>query len=255
MRNKQETQFSDTAYYNGYTILPNVLLDDSTLSSNAHRIYSLLRRFAWQSNQCFPSHQTLSELTGFSKSTVIRALHELKKRKLINWKQRGMNKSNIYTLSPLKSAYPKLELSPVTIPELPPTTNQDVSPMTNKEYSVNNTQIKNTQLSLTKDKYSSYSLEAKELAKEFNDFKSIKYYQKVVSQKDKGDIEPDVFYSALIFVRDQINIRSKDNLSPLSNPAGLFVKKLKELIKEDKEEKQRDLIKNKLSEISNKMKI
>ncbi|TMO82448.1 helix-turn-helix domain-containing protein [Pseudoalteromonas spongiae] len=73
------------------------------ISSTEKLILLQLSLFIDSSRRCFPSHSKLAQLTGFSKSTVIRALDKLVVLKLINKKKRSNqygNTSNLYELLP-----------------------------------------------------------------------------------------------------------------------------------------------------------
>jgi predicted transcriptional regulator len=253
---QSQIYFRDPVFQQGFTQIANTVLDDSSLSHVAFRTYLHLVKFAWHKGNCFPGHNKLAKLMSVSRSTVMRALKELKKRGLISWKQRGMTKTNIYYIEPLQNVYKMSDVSPVELQEVSPMTHQEVPPMEHKEYNVNNTKIKNTKLTLDdENKFSSYSEEAVSLAKEFDDFKSINYFQKIVSQKDKGEINPDDFYSALTFIRDQMNIQEKDGISTIKNPASLFVKRLKKLIEKRKQSEKQEIYQKQLSKLSEEMRL
>ena len=89
----------------GFTQVPNVVLTNSALSSNAVRLYALLLSYAWQSDQCFPGQQLLSSHMGCKKNTITRTLAELRKVKLISWKRQGLGKVNIYYIEKLSDGY------------------------------------------------------------------------------------------------------------------------------------------------------
>jgi len=89
-----------------------------------------------------------------------------------------------------------------------------------------------------KGKFNSFSEEAIEIAKELNDLKSIKYYQKLISQKNKGLIDSEDIADSLNFVRTQIRTAQVDGTKGLKNPAGLFVKTLKDLQEKRKQKEQ-----------------
>ncbi len=230
----------DIALKHGYTLIPNIVLDDESISNNAQLVYLHLLKYSWGKGSCYPGHQKLAEKLKLSRRSIIRALQELKAKQLIDWKQRGLNKTNIYRIRDLIHAYSDeiTDVTPVATPEVTPLTQQDVPSMAHKEYKeVNNIKNKNIKLTLN-DEFKSFSEEAVEIAKKLNDLKSIKYYQKLISQKNKGMVNPEDIADSLIFTRTQIRTAQVDGTKLLSNPAGLFVKTLKDLQEKRKRKEQ-----------------
>jgi len=266
-----EVIFRDLEKQYGFTQVSNLVIEDSSLSDLAIRIYFLLTKYAMNKGFCFPGQDRLARDIGKSRSSISRGLAELKVKKLISWKNRGLNKTNLYIIEPISEIYSEKlqdkfpDVSNLQHPDVSPMKHQGVSPVTHKEYKEEKEKIKNIKLTFPPEadqplaenvngKFSSFSGEALQLAKEFNDLKSINYYQKIVSQKDKGEINADDFYSALTFIRDQINIQQKDGLSTIKNQASLFVKRLNELIEKRKQSKQQESYQKQLSKLSEKMK-
>ena len=256
-----EVIFRDLEKQYGFTQVSNLVIEDSTLSDLAIRIYFLLTKYAMNKGFCFPGQDRLARDISKSRSSISRGLTELKAKKLISWKNRGLNKTNLYIIEPLSEIYSEKlqdkfsDVSNLQHPDVSQMKHQGVSPVTHKEYKEEKEKIKNNKLTLNdENKFSSYSEEAVSLVEEFNDFKSIKYYQKIVSQKDKGEINPDDFYSALTFIRDQINIQEKDGISTIRNPASLFVKRLNELIEKRNQSKKQKIYQKQLSKLTEKMK-
>jgi len=97
--------FKDENLRSGFAQVPNAVLTNPTLSSNAVRLYALLLSYAWQSKQCFPGQQLLSYHMGCKKDTIIRTLTELRKVKLISWKRQGLGKVNIYYIEKFTDGY------------------------------------------------------------------------------------------------------------------------------------------------------
>jgi hypothetical protein len=52
--------------------------------------------YAWQQDRCFPGQERLAEDLNISIDTVQRGLQELRAYGLIEWKQQGLNKPNVY---------------------------------------------------------------------------------------------------------------------------------------------------------------
>jgi len=195
-------------------------------------------------NYCFPGQDKLSETIGKSRSSIFRGLNELRNRGLVSWKTRGLNKTNLYIIEPVTEVYAEklrnlADVSELQQPNVSELTHQGVSEMIHKEYKVEEEKIKNNKLTLNDEiKISSFSEEAIEIAQELNDLRSIKYYQKLISQKNKGIVNPDDVTNSLIFTRTQIRTTQIDGTKPLSNPAGLFVKTLKDLQEKRKQKEQ-----------------
>jgi hypothetical protein len=212
--------------------------------------------FSWQKGSCFPGQDRLAQIMGVHRNSVKRYLDELIELKLISSQRRGLNRTNMYYFENLSERYSQVsDALPMVHPDAQPVVNQEAPPIVHKEYKEEKEKIKNNKLTLNdENKFSSFLEEAVQLAKEFNDLKSIKYYQKIVSQKDKGEINSEDFYSALTFIRDQINIQKKEGISTIKNPAGLFVKRLKELIEKRKQSKQQKSYQDKLAKLSEKLK-
>jgi len=243
---------ADIGLKHGYTLVPNIVLDDESISNNAQLVYAHILKYGWGKGHCYPGHETLAKKLKLSVRSIIRALNELKVKGLISWKQRGLNKTNIYIIESLSKAYKDEEIS-LSDTDVTSMSLQDMPPMADKEYKeVKNIKIKNIKLTLhDENKFSSYSEEAVNLAKELNDEKSINYYQKLISQKDKGEINPEDISNSLDFVRTQIRTAQVDGLKGLKNPAGLFVKTLKQLKEKRKQKEQLikiDQMKTKLME-------
>jgi hypothetical protein len=82
--------------------LPRPVLRAKNLSSNAKLVYALLLDYAWKDDKAFPGQQTIADDLDISRATVKRVLIELRKYKLIDWKQQGLNMPNIYYILRLR---------------------------------------------------------------------------------------------------------------------------------------------------------
>ena len=226
----------------GFAQISHLTTEDRLLSDLAVRVYLALLKYAMNKNYCFPGQDKLAETIGKSRSSIFRGLNELRNRGLVSWKTRGLNKTNLYVLEPISEIYAEkldsiADVSDLQQPDVSELTHQGVSEMTHKEYKVEEEKIKNNKLTLN-DEFKSFSEEAVEIAKELNDLKSIKYYQKLISQKNKGVVDVDDITDSLIFTRTQVRTAQVDGTKPLSNPAGLFVKTLKDLQEKRKRKDQ-----------------
>ena len=85
----------------GFAQVPRPVLRAKGLSVKAKIVYIALLDYAWQQGSCYPGQLRLAEDLDVSVDTVQRALTELKRCKLINWKRRGLNQPNVYDLLPL----------------------------------------------------------------------------------------------------------------------------------------------------------
>ena len=83
----------------GFTMVPNLLLVQADLSSNAKVVYSLLLSYAWQNDCVFPGQKTLEVKSGMNQSTISRAMKELQGVGWLKIVRRGQGKTNLYYLS------------------------------------------------------------------------------------------------------------------------------------------------------------
>ncbi len=60
-----------------FTIVENSVIEDERLLPSEKLVYIVLSKFASQERCCFPSLSTISKLSGYSKSTVVRAINRL----------------------------------------------------------------------------------------------------------------------------------------------------------------------------------
>ena len=93
------------ALKHGFTQLPRFILKDKRLSFGARLTYAVLLSYAWQEGSCFPGQDRMSVDLGVTRRAVSKYLVELKNHKYVNWKRRGMGKTNIYYVldyTPLK---------------------------------------------------------------------------------------------------------------------------------------------------------
>jgi hypothetical protein len=84
------------AFQGGFTSVPNRLLRSPGLTGSEKLAYMMLLSYGWQDDFCFPAQTTLAADLGLSDRMVRNLLTSLKKKGLIDWKQRGLNQSNIY---------------------------------------------------------------------------------------------------------------------------------------------------------------
>lgn len=80
----------------GFTQIPNVILTNKDLSIGAKLTYSMLLKYCWYDNKCFPGQETLANNLGSSERSVRNWLKELSEYKIIKVIQRGQGKVNLY---------------------------------------------------------------------------------------------------------------------------------------------------------------
>ena len=93
------------ALKHGFTQLPRFVLKDKRLSFGARLTYAVLLSYAWQERSCFPGQERISVDLGVTRRAISKYLVELKYHKYVNWKRRGMGRTNIYYIldyKPLK---------------------------------------------------------------------------------------------------------------------------------------------------------
>ena len=82
----------------GFTQVPNILLTDKRLSVGAKLAYAMLLKYAWSDDACFPGQKKLAEDMGAGERSVRSYLKELQTYGLLEVKQRGLGKTNLYRL-------------------------------------------------------------------------------------------------------------------------------------------------------------
>lgn len=85
----------------GFTPIPNIILRSPKISMQNKALYALLLSYAWFDAHCFPGQERVAKDLGVTDRTVRTLLKELKEHGLIDWTQRGLNKSNIYYILPI----------------------------------------------------------------------------------------------------------------------------------------------------------
>ena len=83
----------------GFTQVPNEVLEDINVSIQARLLYSILLSHAWETNKVFPGQGRLAEKMGTSEKSVRKYVQELKNAGYLSIKRRGLNKTNLYILN------------------------------------------------------------------------------------------------------------------------------------------------------------
>ena len=107
-----------------FTMVENSVIEDERLLPSEKLVYVVLSKFASQERSCFPSLSTLSKLSGYSKSTVVRAINRLSCLGYLTKERRKDevrgNISTFYTLTLPEEAPPQVISPPVPSPEEAP---------------------------------------------------------------------------------------------------------------------------------------
>src|SRR5690242_4282709 len=78
----------------GFTQVPNCVIRDKTLSSNAKLVYAQLLSYAWHNDYVFPGQDTMAEELGISRPTVNKAIAELEAEGYLEVRRRGQGLTN-----------------------------------------------------------------------------------------------------------------------------------------------------------------
>ena len=89
---------ADPVTRHGFTQVPNFMLTNKNLSVGAKLAYAMLLKYAWDNDACFPGQLKLAEDMGAGERSVRTYLKELERGQLLEIKQRGLGKTNLYRL-------------------------------------------------------------------------------------------------------------------------------------------------------------
>src|SRR6201993_5511261 len=89
---------ADPVTRHGFTQVPNFILTKKDLSVGAKLAYAMLLKYAWNNDACFPGQVKLAEDMGATDRSVRTYLKELEAAELLEIKQRGLGKTNLYRL-------------------------------------------------------------------------------------------------------------------------------------------------------------
>jgi DNA-binding transcriptional ArsR family regulator len=89
---------ADIATQRGWTGVPNFILESKDISVGAKLIYAMLLKYAREMDECFPGQSRLAKDIGNSERSVRSWLKELERVRLIDIKQRGQGRPNLYTV-------------------------------------------------------------------------------------------------------------------------------------------------------------
>src|SRR5215471_290348 len=89
---------ADPVTRHGFTQVPNFILTKKDISVGAKLAYAMLLKYAWGEDACFPGQVKLAEDMGATDRSVRTYLKELETAELLEIKQRGLGKTNLYRL-------------------------------------------------------------------------------------------------------------------------------------------------------------
>ncbi len=89
---------ADPVTRHGFTQVPNFILTKKELSVGTKLAYAMLLKYAWADDACFPGQLKLAEDMGAGERSVRTYLKELETGGLLEIKQRGLGRTNIYRL-------------------------------------------------------------------------------------------------------------------------------------------------------------
>ncbi|MGE3244896.1 MAG: helix-turn-helix domain-containing protein [Beijerinckiaceae bacterium] len=89
---------ADPVTLHGFTQVPNFVLTKKELSVGAKLAYAMLLKYAWGDHACFPGQAKLAEDMGSGERSVRTYLKELETIGILEIKQRGLGKTNLYRL-------------------------------------------------------------------------------------------------------------------------------------------------------------
>lgn len=89
---------ADPITRHGFTQVPNFILTKKDLSVGAKLAYAMLLKYAWADDACFPGQLRLADDMGAGERSVRTYLKELEAANILEIKQRGLGKTNLYRL-------------------------------------------------------------------------------------------------------------------------------------------------------------
>lgn len=95
---EKTVRFESPMWQAGFTMVPNVILFEETLSASSVRLYAALCKFAWDDDVVWPGQAKLGEMLGIKERAVRTSMRELEARGLVETVRRGLGKTNLYVL-------------------------------------------------------------------------------------------------------------------------------------------------------------
>ena len=89
---------ADIATQQGWTGVPNFILESKEISVGAKLTYAMLLKYARELDECFPGQDRLAKDMGTTRQSVNTYIKELRDAGLVTVKRRGQGRPNIYTV-------------------------------------------------------------------------------------------------------------------------------------------------------------
>src|SRR5712692_2523517 len=89
---------ADPITRHGFTQVPNFMLTKKDISVGAKLAYAMLLKYPWGDDACFPGQLKLAADMGAGERSVRTYLKELEAANILEIKQRGLGKTNLYRL-------------------------------------------------------------------------------------------------------------------------------------------------------------
>lgn len=114
---EKSVRWDDDFWQRGYTIVPNAVVSEPTLSTGAFRVYALFLFYAREDDRIWPGQEGLAKVSGMGERTVRTAIRELEDVGLLRTVRRGLGKTNVYLLlvprGSAESADPEPPIRPI----------------------------------------------------------------------------------------------------------------------------------------------
>ncbi len=82
----------------GFTQVPNHILKSNDLTVGEKLTFAMFLSYAWNNDFCFPGQEKLAKDLGAGERSVRRFIAGLERKGFLVVKQRGLGKTNLYTL-------------------------------------------------------------------------------------------------------------------------------------------------------------
>jgi hypothetical protein len=82
----------------GFTMVPNFILTNTKITTNAKLAYAMLLKYAWEKDYCYPGQKKLADDMGVNERSTRNHLKELEAAGYLEVVQRGLGKTNLYRL-------------------------------------------------------------------------------------------------------------------------------------------------------------
>jgi hypothetical protein len=90
---------ADILTIKGYTQVPNHVLVSTKISPGAKLAYTMLLKYAWEKDSCFPGQERLAKDMGSGVRSVVRYMQELENGRFLKIVRRGQGRPNLYELN------------------------------------------------------------------------------------------------------------------------------------------------------------